>query len=154
MCCGTQREPDAWPLARHRPSRSRWYRPGMPAHFILYVRDQDTATEFWRSVLDRAPALHVPGMTEFPLGEEAVLGLMPESGIKALLGAALPDPAAARGIPRSELYLVVDDPAGHHARALSAGAVELSPLAERSWGDQAAYCLDPDSHVIAFAARP
>jgi hypothetical protein len=33
-------------------------------------------------------------------------------------------------------------------------AVELSPLAERSWGDQAAYCLDPDSHVIAFAARP
>lgn len=93
-------------------------------------------------------------MTEFTLADGAVLGLMPESGIRALLGQAVPDPAGGRGYPRSELYLVVDDPAGHHARALAAGARELAPLARRDWGDYAAYSLDLDGHVVAFASRP
>jgi len=66
-------------------------------------------------------------MTEFALGTGIVLGLMPETGIRSLLGSALPDPAAGRGIPRAELYLVVDD---------------------------AAACLDPDGHIVAFAVRP
>ncbi|HEU5157526.1 MAG TPA: VOC family protein [Streptosporangiaceae bacterium] len=121
------------------------------ANFILYVADQDAATRFWRTVLEATPTLDVPGMTEFSLGSGAVLGLMPEAGIRALLGPALPDPAAARGHPRAELYLTVDDPAAFHGRALAAGAVELSPLSRRSWGDDAAYSLDPDGHVIAFA---
>ena len=64
----------------------------------------------------------------------------------------LPDPAAGRGTPRAELYVVVDDPAGHHARALAAGAVELSPLAARDWGHRVAYSMDPDGHVLAVAA--
>ncbi|NUQ54781.1 MAG: glyoxalase, partial [Dehalococcoidia bacterium] len=62
-------------------------------------------------------------------------------------------PAQGTGIPRAELYLVVDDPAACHARALAAGAVELSPLAARDWGDEAAYSQDPDGHVLAFARR-
>jgi hypothetical protein len=124
------------------------------AQFILYVADQGAATIFWNRVLQRSPSLEEPGMTEFTLTEGAVLGLMPEAGISALLGEALPDPSGARGIPRSELYLVVDDPGGHHMRALAAGARELSPLARRAWGDEAAYSLDPDGHVLAFASRP
>ena len=93
-------------------------------------------------------------MTEFTLTDRSVLGLLPAAGIKALLGPALPDPALARGVPRCELYLVVQDPLGHHDRALAAGARELSPLTERTWGDHAAYSLDRDGHVIAFASRP
>ena len=81
----------------------------------------------------------------------AVLGLMPDAAIVRLLGAALPDPAAARGTPRAELYLVVPEAAAHHARALAAGARELSPMGPRSWGHVAAYSLDPDGHVLAFA---
>lgn len=123
------------------------------AEFILYVNSQATATAFWSKVLNHSPSLDVPGMTEFALSGGAVLGLMPEENIRALLGAALPDPAQARGIPRGELYLLVDDPAAFHARALAAGARELSPLARRSWGDRVAYSLDPDAHVIAFASR-
>lgn len=123
-------------------------------HLILYVRDQAAARRFWEGVLAAPPALDVPGMTEFALGSQAVLGLMPEAGIRSLLGPSLPDPAAARGVPRAELYLVVADPAAYHARAQAAGAAELSPLTRRSWGDDAAYCLDPDGHVVAFAARP
>jgi uncharacterized protein len=123
------------------------------AEFILYVAGQAAATAFWSQVLNRSPSLDVPGMTEFALRDGALLGLMPEEGIRALLGAALPDPARARGIPRGELYLLVDDPAAYHSRALAAGARELSPLSIRSWGDKVAYSLDPDGHVIAFASR-
>lgn len=124
----------------------------MTPHFILYVRDQAASARFYRAVLARAPRLDVPGMTEIELGG-AVLGLMPEAGVKRLLGDALPDPAAARGAPRAELYVLVDDPAAFHARALAHGARELSPLAPRDWGHVAAYSLDPDGHVLAFA-RP
>jgi catechol 2,3-dioxygenase-like lactoylglutathione lyase family enzyme len=123
------------------------------SHFILYVSDQRASAAFYAAVLGRAPTLDVPGMTEFALGSGAVLGLMPEAGVRRLLGDALPDPAAAGGVPRAELYLVVEDPAAHHARALAAGARELSPLLPRDWGHRAAYSLDPDGHVLAFAGE-
>lgn len=123
----------------------------MASHFILYVSEQRASRDFYASVLDVAPGLDVPGMTEFPLPGGGVLGLMPESGIVRLLGPTLPDPGLARGVPRAELYLVVDDPRSYHARALAAGARELSPLLPRDWGHTAAYSLDPDGHVLAFA---
>ncbi len=123
------------------------------AHFILYVADQQRSTAFYTAALARAPRLHVPGMTEFELAAGAVLGLMPEQGIVRLLGEALPDPSGARGIARAELYLQVDDAAACHARALAAGAVELSPPQPRNWGDVAGYLRDPDGHVLAFASR-
>lgn len=122
------------------------------AHFVLYVADQDRSTAFWQAALDRAPRLHVPGMSEFDLPGGAVLGLMPAAGIRRLLGAALPDPAVDTAIARAELYLLVADPAAAHARALAAGASELSPLQPRSWGHAAAYALTPDGHVLAFAS--
>ena len=123
------------------------------AHFILFVADQARSTSFYPAVLAVAPRLDVPGMTEFLLPGGAILGLMPEAGIERLLGSALPSPSAARGVPRAELYLIVPEPAGFLARALKAGAVEISPLELRSWGHTAAYTLDPDSHVLAFASN-
>jgi catechol 2,3-dioxygenase-like lactoylglutathione lyase family enzyme len=121
------------------------------SHFILYVADQRRATAFYTAVLAAAPRLNVPGMTEFTLPSGAVLGLMPEAAIQRLLGSRLPSPSTARGVPRAELYLVLTEAATYHARALAAGAVELSPLSLRSWGDRVAYSLDPDGHVLAFA---
>jgi len=122
------------------------------AHLILYVSDQARATAFYRQALDQAPRLDVPGMTEFELGPGAVLGLMPETGIRQLLGPKLPDPSASQ-TPRAELYLRVEDPEAAHARALAAGARELSPVRPRNWGDRAGYVLDPDQHVLAFASQ-
>jgi catechol 2,3-dioxygenase-like lactoylglutathione lyase family enzyme len=118
-------------------------------HLILYVRDQDASAVFYRRVLGTEPLLDVPGMTEFALSDGAVLGLMPEAGIARLLRwELLPnDPAALR----AELYLVVQDPGAIHARALAAGARELSPLLPRDWGAEVAYSLDPDGYVLAFA---
>ncbi len=123
------------------------------AHLILYVRDQAAATAFYRHVLATEPTLDVPGMTELPLCEATVLGLMPEANITRLLGPTI-DPAAAGPVPRAELYLLVPDPAAHHARALAHGARELSPLLPRPWGHLAAYSQDPDGHVLAFASAP
>ena len=123
------------------------------AHLILYVKDQAKSAAFYAHVLGCRPTLNVPGMTEFTVAENCILGLMPVAGIRRLLGERLPDPEQAAGIPRAEVYLLVDDPGAYHQRALEAGAQELSALALRDWGDLAAYSLDPDGHVLAFAGK-
>ena len=121
------------------------------SHFILYVADQQRSTAFYSAVLLVEPRLHVPGMTEYALPGGGILGLMPEAGIRKLLGRGLPDPSAAQGIPRSELYLILPQAGNYHARALLAGAKELSPMSLRSWGHVAGYSQDPDGHILAFA---
>jgi catechol 2,3-dioxygenase-like lactoylglutathione lyase family enzyme len=45
---------------------------------ILYVADQKRSRDFYRNILGIEPSLDVPGMTEFPLTDNASLGLMPE----------------------------------------------------------------------------
>lgn len=122
-------------------------------HLILYVSDQNKSCTFYKYVLGFEPRLHVPGMTEFALPNGTVLGLMPAAGIRRLLGDALPDPQIDKQIPRAELYLMVDDPMEAHRTALAAGARELSPFTPRDWGHTAAYSLDPDGHVLAFACE-
>ena len=59
----------------------------MKINFILFVHDQDLSTRFYSEALAMKPSLYVPGMTEFTLGTDCVLGLMPESGIKRIIGA-------------------------------------------------------------------
>ena len=123
----------------------------MISHFILYVSSQNNSADFYRTVLNMVPNLDVPGMTEFKLSDSCTLGLMPEASIKRLLGSPLPDPTKANGVPRAELYLVVEDSAEYYSRALNSGAKPLSDLSLRDWGHTVAYCLDPDGHVLAFA---
>jgi catechol 2,3-dioxygenase-like lactoylglutathione lyase family enzyme len=123
------------------------------SHTILYVDDQRTSADFYAAVLNKPPRLNAPGMTEFELTPGAILGLMPKTGILRLLGGGLPTADAPSGLLRAELYMLVDDPAEYHRRALAAGAQPVSDLAARDWGHMAAYCLDPDGHVLAFAAE-
>ncbi len=122
------------------------HRQGSLDLFILYVADQGRARDFYASVLDVAPSLDVPGMTELPLPGGGRLGLMPEAGIHRLLPGLL----EGRG-PRAELYLRVGRPEALLERALAEGAGLLSPLGPRDWGEEVAYVLDPDGHVLAFA---
>lgn len=92
-------------------------------------------------------------MTEFALSETRILGLMPESGIKRSLDERLLDPTRARGIPRAEIYLYVEQPGEYHQRALEAGAFELNGRQARDGSDLTAYSLDLDGHVLAFAQK-
>ncbi|HNQ95144.1 MAG: VOC family protein [Anaerolineales bacterium] len=125
----------------------------MKTHFILYVSDQHKSSAFYRNLFAQEPTLDVDGMTEFTLNDGAVLGLMPETGIKRLLGEIIKDPKEGRGIPRAELYLLVEEPQFFYERALANGARALSPLEKRNWGDAVSYCEDPDGHILAFAKR-
>jgi len=123
----------------------------MIVHTILYVADQKKSTDFYSFVLGRIPTLDVPGMTEFKLSDKHILGLMPEKGIKKLLGEKLPDPSQASGIPRAEVYFRVEDPEPFFQRAMERGATELNSIKPRDWGDRAGYVMDDDGHVLAFA---
>jgi uncharacterized glyoxalase superfamily protein PhnB len=118
---------------------------------ILYVADQNRSALFYEAILEKKPILHVPGMTEFELSDNFLLGLMPESGIEKILGDKTISPAKGNGIPRCELYLIVKDAANALNRAVAAGAKEVSKTEKRSWGDDVSYCSDPDGHIIAFA---
>lgn len=123
----------------------------MVVHTILYVADQGRSRDFYKQVLGQAPILDEPGMTEFKLSDAHILGIMPERGIRKLLGEKIPDPARATGIPRVELYIRVKDPESMFARAIAAGGVELSPILDRDWGGRAGYVMDHDGHVLALA---
>ena len=118
--------------------------------FILYVSDQERSRKFYTALFGREATLHVPGMTEFDLGG-CKLGLMPEAGIARTITPALPDPASASGVPRCEVYLLLDDLNAAVARANNAGARAISPVTDSDWGHRVAYFADPDGHVIALA---
>jgi uncharacterized glyoxalase superfamily protein PhnB len=122
-------------------------------HFLLYVTDQIAATEFYRTLLQRAPVLFVPGMTEFELSEHCVLGLMPRAGIKALLGDTIFVSDNQDGLAHCELYFYVSDLEEAFEHVSQCKARLLSPPQLRNWGDNAFYCCDADGHVIAFATR-
>jgi uncharacterized glyoxalase superfamily protein PhnB len=121
--------------------------------FILYVKNQQKSCNFYKSLLLQEPVLNVPGMTEFQLSDNTKLGLMPEDGIAKILKDTVPHPSKGNGIPRCELYLTVNDPAEYYERAVKLGALPVSKLMLRDWGDEAAYCADPDGHIIAFARK-
>src|ERR1043165_7391637 len=92
---------------------------------ILYVGDQIRSMEFYEKILGIKPLLHVPGMTEFRLYDNFLLGLMPEKGIAKILGDTISNPEHGNGIPRCELYLIVEDPELSLAMAVAAGTKEI-----------------------------
>jgi predicted enzyme related to lactoylglutathione lyase len=123
----------------------------LAGEFILYVADHARSSSFYRTLLDRAPEVHVPGMTEFALGNGFKLGLMPERGIARIISGPLPHPERGQGIPRCELYLLVENLPAALVLAERAGAVPVAPAEDRDWGHRVAYYADPDGHVIALA---
>ncbi|NQV51239.1 MAG: VOC family protein [Candidatus Marinimicrobia bacterium] len=117
---------------------------------IFYVTDQKAAMLFYKSILDSDPSLDVPGMTEFKIGSDSRLGLMPLAGAKKLLSEEW-FPMGSKAFPMAELYLSVDNAEGYLDRAIKGGATLIQKVENRDWGDRAGYCLDPDGHVLAFA---
>jgi len=120
---------------------------------ILYVSNQQTASEFYERIFRKKPDLDVPGMTEFVLADNFKLGLMPNKGIAKILGGKTPHPDMGNGIPRCELYLYVENIEQEYDNAVKCGAKLISQLADRDWGDKVCYFADPDGHIIAFAEK-
>lgn len=120
---------------------------------ILYVSDQQKSTQFYEQLFRQDSDMNVPGMTEFRLAGNCKLGLMPNQGIAHILGDKTPHPDSGNGIPRCELYLYVEDVQLEYDHAIRCGAVSISPVEARDWGDIACYFSDPDGHIIAFASK-
>lgn len=123
----------------------------MQIEFILYVADQNKSKLFYEEVLQLPPSLDVPGMTEFTIDENVKIGLMPENGIAKILADKTPHPNKGSGIPRCEIYLKIQNSKQYYERAVKAGAVIVSNISARDWGDIVGYVADPDGHILAFA---
>jgi len=121
------------------------------AMFILFAADPLKSKIYYESVLGIKPVLDVPGMTEFRLGNQVKLGIMPGDGIAKILDGRIPNPNLIAGATRCELYLYVDHPDVYYERAVKAGGRGVSRGAIRNWGDYVAYCSDDDGNLIAFA---
>lgn len=119
--------------------------------FIIYVKDQNLSTQFYRSLLNLEPTLNVPGMTEFKLGKNFKFGIMPENGIAKIIEEKTQHPANGNSIPRCELYFEMEDLQPYYHRAIELGAVLVSDTAYRDWGHKVCYFSDPDGHIIGFA---
>lgn len=119
--------------------------------FILFIENQQRSTDFYRKLLDKEPSLEVPGMTEFELSPSLKLGLMPENGIAKIIGENTQHPANGNGVPRCEMYLLLENLKPYYERAKALDAVLVSETSDRDWGHKVCYFQDPDGHIIAFA---
>ncbi len=120
---------------------------------ILFVANQEMSTVFYEKILRALPQINVLGMTEFQISAYCKLGLMPNHGIEKILGKELPSPSIGVGIPRCELYLMVENLQLEFENAINCGAKLISPILERDWGHRACYFSDLDGHIIAFAEK-
>ena len=119
--------------------------------FILYVSDQSKSTEFYRRLLNSEPSLEVPGMTEFELSNSLKLGIMPENGIAKIIEEKTQHPSRGNGIPRCEIYLLVENLNPYYDRAKALNALVVSDTENRDWGHRVCYFSDPDGHIVAIA---
>ena len=120
---------------------------------ILYVSNQQKSTEFYQRIFRKNADLNVPGMTEFVIAENFMIGLMPNSSISKILADKLPHPELGNGIPRCELYFHVENIELEFRNAIENGAKLISSIENRDWGDKVCYFADLDGHVIAFAQK-
>lgn len=121
--------------------------------FIIFVKNQEKSRAFYEKIFGFKPTLDVPGMTEFKLFDHVTLGIMPEEGIMRILENKIQDPKNANGVPRSELYLYVDDPDEYYFKLVNAGGTGISKMKLRNWGDYVSYGSDIDGHILAFAKK-
>lgn len=121
------------------------------SHIIFYIGDQQASTEFYSKLLNINPTLNVPGMTEFTLTDNSILGLMPAAGIKKLLKEKIELPQKIINTPRAEIYLIVDNAAAYIKRAQEMKVAVIDEFAERNWGHRVIYFEDLDGYIIAFA---
>jgi uncharacterized glyoxalase superfamily protein PhnB len=92
-------------------------------------------------------------MTEFIINNFCKLGLMPNDGIAKIITPTLPNPNLGNGIPRCELYFIVENLQKEYQNIKNLDAEIISEIEARNWGDTAFYFSDLDGHVIAFAEK-
>lgn len=117
---------------------------------ILAVRDLARAARFYGDAFGWPVAVDAPVYREFSLPDGMRLGVYLRDAFVKNTSVAAGERVEGR-TTSTELYVSVDDLDAAVARLTAAGARCLSPLAERPWGDVAAYFEDPDGNVVVVA---
>jgi predicted enzyme related to lactoylglutathione lyase len=122
---------------------------------IFAVDDLDRSLAFYERAFrwPRNRRIDFSNYVELLPPDGGSLGLFERDGFAGEIGAQPADVPADRVAP-SYLYVRVDDVQETAADVEAAGGRPLSPLAIRSWGEQAAWFADPDGNVVAVAQRP
>lgn len=122
----------------------------MPVIAALRYRDPDAAIRFLTGAFGaREVAVHrddAGGVAHAELAIED--GLIMLGGVRegAWLGGAEPDARAGT----ISLYVPVEDPDAHHARAAAVGADVVRPLTDEDYGSREYSVRDPDGHLWSF----
>ncbi len=119
---------------------------------LLAVDDLPRAAAFYDAAFGWEIGVDLSVYREYRLPGSTGVSLYARSGFAFNTGIT-PSSVPEGATTSSELYLSVDDLDAACARLKAAGARELSPPADRSWGDRAAYFADPDGNVIAVAVE-
>jgi len=122
----------------------------------LRYEDAPAAIEWLGKAFGAEPQLVVPGEAE---GEIAHAQLRLGAGM-IMLGTAgkhgngfdelMATPRETGGRNTQSAYVVVPDPAAHHARAVAAGAEIVMALEPKDYGGSGYSCRDLEGHVWSF----
>lgn len=119
---------------------------------ILAVAELPSSVAFYRAAFDWPQVVDAPVYAEFELPGGQRLGLYERRGFGHNTG-QIPMLLPEGELAPVELYFYAADLTDGIARMRAAGARELSGLAAREWGDEAAYFADPSGNVLVLA-RP
>lgn len=123
----------------------------MKTYFIIYVDDLDKTKLFYELLFNIKPVIDEPGMAEFKLPDESTLGIMPNTSLEKLFGSDFKIEKNRKSLPQTELYFLVDDALPFHNKAVQLGATEIRAFSKMDWGHKAAYSINHDGHILAFA---
>lgn len=117
---------------------------------ILAVEQFRDSVDFYRAAFAWDMPVETPVYAEFRLPDGHRIGIYQREGFARNTGRA-PATIPTGELAPVELYFHSDDLSSSIERLRAAGGRELSPLAPRPWGDEAAYFADPSGNVIVLA---
>jgi len=115
---------------------------------IIYVPDVSKAIAFFERAFGLSRRfIHESGYGELSTGETTLGFAAHALGVKNLPGGYVA--ADSSPLPLGmEIALVTADVAAAHSKALSEGATELQPPAQKPWGQTVSYVRSPDGILI------
>jgi len=119
---------------------------------IIAVSNLERSTQFYSKIFRWKVFLQEEAVTIFELPDKQHFMLYRKESF-ALNPGQKPHMVPESSITATEFYFQTQNLEEIIQRLESYGARLLTPLAERTWGDEAAYFSDPDGNVIAVG-RP
>ncbi len=140
---------------RAPPSLKRFHpRYSRTVQVVVAVADLARSLDFYERVFawPRNPLVDYANYVELLPPDGGAVGLYQRAGFAGEVGAEPVEIDDDRVSPHY-LYVRVEDVEATVAAIEGAGGRRLSPLAQRAWGERAAWFADPDANVVAVAQR-